>query len=92
MLDKNVLTIDQIKVQKATHWNRPQTLKEVQSFLGLLNFFRDFIHHFSGMAFPLYNIKLVEPQEIVWDDACESAFITLKDRLFTAPMLQQGFY
>jgi hypothetical protein len=42
---------DKIKIVK--EWPQPKTVKEVQSFLGFLNFNRQFIKDYSKIAIPL---------------------------------------
>lgn len=38
------------------NWKTRQNVKQVQQFLGLCNFYRQFIHRFSGIAAPLSNL------------------------------------
>ena len=42
--------MDPVKVQGVTEWPVPWRLKEVQSFLGFVNFYRWFIKGFSDIA------------------------------------------
>jgi hypothetical protein len=42
--------MDPIKVKGIMEWPTPNTIKEVQSFLGFCNFYRPFILNFSGIA------------------------------------------
>jgi len=42
-------------------WSRPKTVKEVQKFLGLANYNRQFIKYFAKLAKPLH--KLVRKDE-----------------------------
>ena len=65
---------------------RPTTVKEVRSFLGSLNYFRQFIESFATISAPLSNLtKKYTPWE--WTSDHENAFILLKECLTTAPML-----
>ena len=41
------------KIQLVKEWPRPATVKEIQSFLGFLNFNRQFIKDYSKIAIPL---------------------------------------
>lgn len=45
--------MDDSKVRAVLEWPQPQTLKELQRFLGFANFYRWFIKNFSGIAAPL---------------------------------------
>ena len=46
--------MDLTKVRRVTEWPTPMKVKEVQSFLGFVNFYWKFIHDFSDVARPLY--------------------------------------
>ena len=46
--------MDPIKVQGVAEWLTPGKLKEVQSFLGFINFYQQFIKGFSNIACPLH--------------------------------------
>ena len=46
--------MDPVKVQGVTEWPVPMRLKEVQSFLGVVNFYQQFIKSFSDIAQPLH--------------------------------------
>lgn len=67
-------------------WKTLTTVKEVMSFLGLCSYYRSYIQNFSHIAAPLTRLtrKNITFQ---WDNACEEAFQTLKEKLCTAPIL-----
>ena len=69
---------------------RPTTKKEVRSFLGLANYYRDHIPSFAAIAAPLSDpTKKVLPESVRWEDAQEKAFVTLRESLVRGPMLRQ---
>ena len=43
-------------IQRIRDHASPTTLRELKSFLGLTNYYRDFIDKFSEMASPLYDL------------------------------------
>ena len=45
------------KVKAVKEWKTPTKIKEVKSFLGFANFYRQFIKNFSHMARPLNKLK-----------------------------------
>ena len=46
----NQLRMDPAKVQAVTDWPSPWNVTELQRFIGFVNFYRQFINHFSGMC------------------------------------------
>src|SRR5260221_10792641 len=51
---KDHITMDLMKVHGVTEWPTLTKVKEVQSFLGFVNFYWKFICNFSDIACPLY--------------------------------------
>ncbi|QRW22541.1 Retrotransposable element Tf2 protein [Rhizoctonia solani] len=50
------IEVDQSKVTDAMNWSIPKNVKNIQEFLGFVNFYRRFIPNFGNMACPLYNL------------------------------------
>ena len=44
---------DPSKVELVKEWLKPTNIKDIQAFLGLVNYYRKFIEGFSGIATPL---------------------------------------
>ena len=77
--------MDPIKVNRVTTWLMPMNKKEVQSFLGFINFYRRFIKDFSHHARPLFDLTGKEAWR--WDNAQQEAFEKLKEMVTSAPIL-----
>jgi RNase H-like domain found in reverse transcriptase len=78
--------MDPAKVAKVSEWPVPTTKKEVQSFLGFVNFYRRFVEGFSHLARPLFN--LTKNNSIFhWSSDEQTAFSILKERITSAPIL-----
>ena len=77
---------DPQKVSSVKEFPTPKNKKELQSFLGLVNYYRRFILGFSHVAIPL-NKLLKKDQPFQWTDQCQSAFCALKEKLLTVPIL-----
>ena len=74
------------KIEAIQKWPRPMNTKQIESFLGLANYHREFIHQFSEKAASLY--ALTGPKaEFVWGEEQESAFCQLKQALASPPVL-----
>ena len=78
--------MDEVKVNAITEWPVPKKVKDVQSFLGLANFYWRFIEGFSKIATPL-NKLIRENQPWEWMDQQQTAFDTLKARFTSYPIL-----
>ena len=75
-------------VQRLLEAPRPQTKKDVQSFLGLCGFYQKFIPHYNCIAGPLSDLtKKNAPDKVAWTSTCEDAFQTLKRHMTSQPVL-----
>src|SRR5260221_13346114 len=78
--------MDLMKVHGVMEWLTPMKVKEVQSFLGFMNFDWKFIHDFSDIAHPLYALTR-KTQQWVWGSPEQEAFDALKKAVMSAPVL-----
>ncbi|QRW17323.1 Retrotransposable element Tf2 protein [Rhizoctonia solani] len=82
------IEVDQSKVTDALNWSTPKNVKNIQEFLGFVNFYRRFIPNFGNMAQPLYNL-LKKDSNWRWESAEQQSFDGLKKCLTSAPLLLQ---
>jgi len=88
IIGRNGISMSQDKVEAVLAWERPTSIKEVQSFLGFANFYRRFIQGYSQVARPLTELtKKKEEGQWRWNPEAEKAFKELKKRFTTAPIL-----
>ena len=80
------MSVDPEKVEVMMSWERPRSVFEIRSFLGLVGYYRRFIEDFSRLAAPMMRLTRKEVK-FDWDDRCEEAFQELKRRLTLAPIL-----
>ena len=81
-------SIDHEHAKKAVDWPVPTTGKQVQAYLGFVNYFREHIPMVSKLTAPLdklRTLKRITPSE--WTADCQQAFNKLKSILFAAPAL-----
>ena len=78
--------MDPSKVKGITNWLTPTKVKDVQSFLGLVNFYRQFVKDFSKIAAPLHKLTRND-QKWKWDAMHQKAFDELKTRFTKQPIL-----
>ncbi|XP_064485140.1 uncharacterized protein LOC135397466 [Ornithodoros turicata] len=78
----------ELKVSAIAEFPRPQSKAEVRAFLGLTGYYRSYIRQYSEIASPLSDaLRKTAPTKVVWDDAKEGAFQTLKAALTKPPVL-----
>ena len=85
-MSKDRISVDPTKVKTVTKWERPTTVTEVRSFVGLARYYRRFMQDFARIASPLTKLTK-KGVPFRWNDACEASFQNLKERLVTASVL-----
>ena len=85
-VSENGLGPDPNKVIAIDSWPEPQNVKDVQSILGILNYYRKFIKGFSAIARPLTALTRKDVT-FAWGIECKEALKELKRRITTAPIL-----
>jgi len=86
VISSHGIAVDPSKVEMVLKWERPPTVTEVRSFLGLAGYYRRFVEGFSKMVSPLTQLTRKD-QPFSWTDKCEKCFEEKKRRLTTAPIL-----
>ena len=65
--------VDSEKVEAVMSWERPKSVFEIRSFLGLAGYYRRFIEDFSRLASPMTRLTRKEVKFDL-DDQCEEEF------------------
>ena len=86
IVSREGIKMDDSKVKAIKEWPTPKTVKELQSFLGLANFYRRFIEGYAQVAWPLNDLTRKDTS-FAWKEAQQMAFDTLKLCFTTAPIL-----
>ena len=79
-LTKDGLQMDAYKWQVIQNWPQPKNIKELQSFLGSVNYLSKFIPHLSSFRKPLQDF-LKSSNEFFWLKVHDEAFKTLKSAI-----------
>jgi hypothetical protein len=77
IIQEGKLSMDPVKLSGIRDWPTPNTVKQVQGFLGFANFYRWFIKKFSELVLPLNNL-LQKDTKFDWNHQCQKAFEALK--------------
>ncbi|KAK7091878.1 hypothetical protein V1264_009500 [Littorina saxatilis] len=76
-------------VTKILNAPRPETKKQVRSFLGLAGYYREFIPNFAAITAPLSDMTRKGcPNRILWGPAQEKAYQTVRDLMSRDPVLR----
>ena len=80
------IKMEKEKVKGVLEWLTPKCIKDVQKFLGLANYYRQFIEGFATVARPLHDL-VKKDKKWEWTEREEKAFIKLKERFTKEPVL-----
>ena len=86
------ISMDMRRVQTILDWPTPDSYRDIQVFIGFVNFYRRFIYKFSVVAAPITGLlvgmeKGKKSGPFTWTDDAEEAFRTLKECFMAAPLL-----
>ncbi|GJP74954.1 hypothetical protein CLOP_g5462 [Closterium sp. NIES-67] len=79
--------IDPRKIKTIQEWKPSTNLKELQSFLGFVNYVRRFIPNMAGLSAPLTD-RLKDHDCFWWGEKQQAAFDQLKIALMSPPVLR----
>ena len=85
IIEQGKIQMDPTKTEAITSWPALTKKKELQSFLGFLNFYRRFIRNFTELSLPL--TKLTGKAEWAWEQEQQDAFNALKKAITNDPVL-----
>ena len=85
-ITRDGVATDPGKIDAVRKWAVPRTVQEVQTFLGLVGYYRKFVNNFAATAKPLYRLT-ERGREFNWTTECEAAFLDVGS--FTSFKLHQ---
>jgi hypothetical protein len=86
IISHNKVEMDPVKIAGVVDWPTPSNKKEVQSFVGFVNFYRRFIPGFSHHARALFDLTMKDVR-FIWGLPQEDSFMKLKELITSAPVL-----
>ena len=77
------------KLASLHHWEKPQTISELRSFMGLCNYYSGYVRMYAELSGPLHKMLQVgkfdgrkgSKKKLAWTPEDENAFSRLKERL-----------
>jgi hypothetical protein len=86
IISHNKVEMDLVKIAGVVDWPTPSNKKEVQSFIGFVNFYQHFIPGFSHHACALFDLTMKNVR-FIWGLPQEDSFMKLKELITSAPVL-----
>lgn len=83
IIGQGKLKADEKKVSAIREWEKPKTTKELQWFLGMVNYYHEFIKDLGKIGQPLYEVK--NREELEWNEEREQAFNKVKESVANLP-------
>jgi len=85
LIQEGTVTPNTDKIQAILLWPKPTFLTTLRAFLGITGFYRKFICGYATLASPLTD--LLKLTKFRWTTAAQEAFVQLKKKLTTTPVL-----
>jgi hypothetical protein len=79
MISTEGLTMTEEKIKAILEWPVPRSVKEVQAFNGLTNYYRKYVKDYSKINTPLTDLTRGDKKNFQWTNEAQKAFDTLKD-------------
>ena len=84
-IDRGGMQLKEENIKSVEDWPAPKNTKQVEQFLGLVNYHRIFLKDYAAVAAPLYGIT--GKNKFTWGTEQQQAFEEIKRLLTSAPVL-----
>ncbi len=83
------VAVDPDKTEAVRNWLEPQSVRDVEAFLGFVNYHRVHLKDYAELSAPLYQLTGTKARKrpFEWIEDNHVAFEALKKALLTAPVL-----
>ena len=86
-VDKNGISPLPDRVETIRQFKKPTSVKELQRFLGMVNYYRRFIPRAAHHLHHLFDALKGKPKELIWGEGCDLSFEATKEALAQATLL-----
>ena len=86
-LDATGITPLETRVETIRQTKPPTTIKELQRFLGMVNYYRRFIPKAANHLYGLFECLKGKPKMLEWTSTCQESFDAIKTALANATLL-----
>ena len=81
MVDRHGVRPDPEAVEAVLTWKAPRTDTQLLSFLGLVNYFREFMKRYAGKVYSMQKMMRNKVKKFEWNDEAQVAFENIKRKL-----------
>ena len=96
MVEGHVMRPDPEAVEAVLTWKAPRTDTQFMSFLGFVNYYREFIKRYADKVYPMQKLMRNKGKKFEWNEEAQAAFANIKRELCEAPVLvmptERGMY
>ena len=96
MVDRHGVRPDPEAVEAVLTWEAPRTGTQIMSFLGFVNFYREFIKGYADKVYPMQKLMRNKGKKFEWNEEAQAAFENIKRELCEAPVqgmpTEKGMY
>jgi hypothetical protein len=92
-INENGISFAQTKLDSVVNFVKPENVKQLRSFIGLVNYFRDHVRNYSHVLKPLQDVLTQALKQgnsktmIKWVKEAETSFQQIKDAVNSCPLL-----
>jgi transposase InsO family protein len=89
-ISKEGISMSTTRIRAVQDFPKPVVLTQLRSFLGLANYFRDFVPNHSNVVSPLHQMidhAAKKQSKLIWTAAGETAYAEIKDLISKSPLL-----
>ena len=87
VIENGTIQPDREHVAKVLDWDQPRTVRQMQSFIGFCNYYREFVPRFSEVIEPLRRTMNIRSKKLTWSEDATVGFAEVKRLLTSAPIL-----
>ena len=85
-VNREGVTPNPAKLEEFSNWEAPGVKKDLESFLGLAGYYREYVKDFAKISAPLHALTGAKVP-FIWGEVEKEAFQLLKKRLTESPVL-----
>ena len=87
VISQQGISMEPDRIATIVDWPVPESVHDIQVFLGFANFYRRFIEGYSRVVLPVTQL-LRKNTKFNWSPSAQAAFDTIKERFTTGPVLR----